>query len=280
MSFFCVVFLLLFSHSGAQNIGFISPKYQPTSIGGSYGATSQWPLGSSQIVAFSCPWESYRLELWQQSLVGAGATSSTNFVYNQSAGQHLDQSFYWTVQTYEFQLSNSPVFFWWLFDNNSSSQQSSAYFNITIDAASSSSSSTSPSATPTPTLSSTPSTPPSTQATSSTDSSTASSTSASVQPALGSSSPAAASKNLSTGAAAGVGVGVALGVILIAAAGALLFWKRKRRQNNPRLQPELQGSGPMDNVNGSPAAGVPTSLYVPKPGEAPPYYYPQPVELN
>jgi hypothetical protein len=82
------------------------------------------------------------------------------------------------------------------------------------------------------------------------------------------------------GAAAGVGVGAVLGVILIGAAGALLFLKRKRRQKNLWPQSKLQGSIPMGYTTSPPAAVAPISEYAPKPGELPAYYQPEAVELG
>ncbi|KAJ8126257.1 hypothetical protein O1611_g7381 [Lasiodiplodia mahajangana] len=277
MDRFVVVFLSLLSHGVAQNIGFISPQYAKTNIGGNYGSNTLWPLGSTQIVAFSCPWESYRLELWQQDLYAQSAMVSSEFVYNQSAGEHLDQSFQWTVQTYELQLADSPVFLWWLFNNNDSTMsQTSSYFNITIGAASDP---TSSSDTPTSTLS----TPSSTQTTSSPSSSTISSTagtSTATQAALNSPSPTAVSRELSTGAAVGVGVGAAFGGILILAAVVFLFLKWKRRQGILQPQSELPGSESVGYMVGTSGGMVPTSLYIPKPGETPPHYYLQAAELR
>ncbi|KAI0098277.1 hypothetical protein GGR51DRAFT_565729 [Nemania sp. FL0031] len=278
MDYFVVVFLSLLSYVSAQSAEFVSPQFEDTSIGGRYGSNSLWPLGSTQIVAFSCPWESYRLELWQQHLSTQSAVLSTNFVYNQSAGEHLAQSFHWTVQTYELQLADSPVFFWWLYDNtDSTTQQTSAYFNITLGSASDS---TSSSSTPTPTVSSTLSTSSTTQTTSSTSTSAPSSSSNPIQPAIDSPSATAVSGQLSTGAAVGIGVGAAFGGILILAAGALLFLKRRKRREPLRRQLELQGSEPMKHTANPYENIIPASKYVPHPVEAPPHYYSQPAELG
>ncbi|KAI8954003.1 hypothetical protein F4801DRAFT_576019 [Xylaria longipes] len=203
MRFPIVVLLWPSSHllaQAAQEPSFISPKWQDTTSTAPFAANGQWPLGSSQTVAFSAPWESYRIEFWQGILSG-GARKSDQLVYNQSEGETLHQSFYWTVQTYDLQLSQSPVFFFWLFDNNNSSnQQSSANFNITLDTTSTSSSAV-------------------TNSLSSSSGVSSSTTTAATTTTLGfSSGPPSAtpvSTGLSTGAAAGIGVGASLGGIIV-----------------------------------------------------------------
>ncbi|KAH8166342.1 hypothetical protein CIB48_g1900 [Xylaria polymorpha] len=281
MRFFTAVLLWLWFHArvqAAQTPAFISPQWQDTTSKAPFAANSLWPLGSSQIVAFTAPWDSYRIEFWQGILSG-GARKSQQLVYNQSEGETLPQSFYWTVQTYDLQLSQSPVFFFWLFDNNNSSnQQSSANFNITIDTASPSSSSA---------LALLPST-------SSVSSSTTVAATTTTPGTLSSSSPPGAtdiSTGLSRGAAAGIGVGAALGGVIIVAAAAFLFWRR-RQQGRPELPgSELPGSEPTASSFDSleTAAALPTDGYYPKPVEAagyeqpveaPAYHHQRPIELG
>ncbi|KAI1168354.1 hypothetical protein F5B18DRAFT_671399 [Nemania serpens] len=279
MTFFAVVLVSLLSCVGAQTIGFISPKYQDTTLGGRYGSDSQWPLGSSQVVAFSCPWKSYRLELWQQKIGDeVGAAVSSNFVYNQSAGQQLPQAFYWTVQTYELQLSASPVFFWWLFDNiNTTSQgQPSAYFNISID--NTPSASTSSSGGPTTTSSSTFSAPSATITVSSSDSSAPNSTSTSIDIASNTPTAAAGSRGLSVAGAVGIGVDLSLASILILAVAILLFlrWKRKQKQQPQQQHQQWQ---PI-SISTSQALVSASEHYATKPVEVPLYQDPRPIELR
>ncbi|KAI0455471.1 hypothetical protein F5B21DRAFT_503289 [Xylaria acuta] len=255
MRFFIAVLLWLSSHvpvQAAQKPAFISPQWQDTTSKAPFAGNSRWPLGSSQIVAFSSPWESYRIEFWQGILSG-GARKS----------KQLD-----------LQLAQSPVFFFWLYDNNNSSnQQSSANFNITTDTTSTSSTSA------TTSLSST----------SGVSSSTTTITVTTTTPGtLHSSSPpvpAAVSSGLSRGAVAGIGVGAALGGVLAVAAAVFLFLKRRQRG-----QSELQGSEPTGYPPGSPeTAAVPTDGYYTKPVEvagyerpveAPAYHDQRPVELG
>ncbi|GAP87483.1 hypothetical protein SAMD00023353_2600690 [Rosellinia necatrix] len=229
-----VLLVLLFTallQVRAQN-RFISPKYHSVPAPGKYAGVSRWPLGSSQLIAFQASWDEYTIELWQQNLGGSGASLSSTLVYSQGDGDDLAQSFYWTVQTYDLQLSDSPVFFFWLRDSQSEAQQTSAYFNITINTPSSS---TTPTATLTTNVNSSP-----------TSSPTLSSTIASTVPSGITDSPETSSggkaaPGLSTGAAAGVGVAVSLGVIALASAIAFAYFRRRRRQLKQQPQVELQG---------------------------------------
>lgn len=115
----------------------------------------------------------------------------------ESLGEELPKSFYWTVQTYEMQLVDSPVFFFWLRDNKDpeTDSQSSAYFNITADISSSSTS-------PTEVLPS-----------------ASSDTRASENGALG----------LSAGAAAGIGVGAGITGTAALIATGILCWQRRKK---------------------------------------------------
>ncbi|TRX96438.1 hypothetical protein FHL15_002710 [Xylaria flabelliformis] len=256
MRILALFFFSLPSLIQGKDASFISPTYQHSTGTGKYGGDSQWPLGSTQIVAFSTTWDEYRLEFWQQDLTG-GAKKSLNFNYTQTAGQKTPQSFQWTVQTYELQLSSSPVFFFWLYNNdNSSLQQSSAYFNITIDSTSSASASSSG-------LTSLPTSSVSTGSTAT--SSVLSSASISSTPISSPSGTPDTSKGLSAGAAAGVGVGAALGGILLGVAG-LLYWKRNRSRRQRRS--ELPDSQPMGYSIGSPEIVIPINQHNPKPAEA------------
>ncbi|KAI0420363.1 hypothetical protein F5X98DRAFT_25613 [Xylaria grammica] len=229
---------------------------------GTYGGDSRWPLGSTQIVAFSTPWDEYRVEFWQQGLAG-GAALSSQFSYTQTAGLALPQSFQWTVQTYELQLSRSPIFFFWLrISLNSSMQQSSAYFNITTDATSSAS--TSPlgarSLLPTSELSS------ALTGSATTTSSVLPSASITGTHISTTSGTPDVSKELAPGAAAGIGVGATLGVASVAGIIGFVYLRRKRRRTEQQRRPELPGSQPMGYSIGPPEAVVgTTSQHAPKP---------------
>lgn len=249
MRYFPFLLFATLPQTWAQN-HFLSPTYNSAGQTGRYAGNAQWPLGSSQLVAFQTTWDDYRIELWQQKVQGGGARLSSNLVYSrcniisemesrwckvtdrvfiENRGEDLSQNFRWTVQTYELQLSDSPVFFFWLHDNKSSAQQTSAYFNITIETSSA-----------TPTASSTTS---HSSTTSVSITSTVPSTSATLTgiPVPGSSSLGGivTTKGLSTGAAVGIGVAVALGVIIVAIiAGFACF--RRRRQRQQQMQQQQQ----------------------------------------
>ncbi|KAI1117025.1 hypothetical protein F5Y14DRAFT_448411 [Nemania sp. NC0429] len=213
----------------AQN-HFLSPSYNSVDQTGRYAGNSQWPLGSSQLVAFQTTWDDYRIELWQQKLSGSGARSSSSLVYK-SRGEDLPQNFRWTVQTYELQFSDSPVFFFWLRDNGSSAQQTSAYFNITIETSS---------AAPTP--SSSRDSRPSTTFTSANSiiPSTSATPTRRPLPSPSSLEEKATTAGLSTGAAAGIGVAVALGVIIVATIVGFTYFRRRKRQQQLRKQNHQQ----------------------------------------
>ncbi|KAI1186446.1 hypothetical protein F5B17DRAFT_403690 [Nemania serpens] len=229
MRYFLVLLFATLPQLRAQN-HFISPTYNSVDQTGRYAGNPQWPLGSSQLVAFQATWDDYRIELWQQKLQGGAASLSSSLVY-ENRGEDLPQSFRWTVQTYELQLSDSPIFLFWLHDNNSSAQQTSAYFNITIEASSATPTASSTDGRSSVTSASTVSTTPSTSAT----------LTATQPPGPSSSGVIATTKGLSTGAAAGIGVGVALGLLLVASiVGFACFRKRKQRQEQQQQQQHEQ----------------------------------------
>ncbi|KAI0971203.1 hypothetical protein F4678DRAFT_461739 [Xylaria arbuscula] len=230
---------------------FISPRNHSTDGPGKYSANPRWALGSSQLIAFQTNWKTYRIELWQQPL-SSTAKNSSNLVYTQNGGQDMAQSFYWTVQTYELLLSDSPVFFLELHDNNSTARQVSAYFNITVTTA------------PPPPISSKTSGS-FTALASSTASSASTHSMISTVTSLPASNPASCpascpdsssseriimTQGLSAGAAAGIGIGVTLGVIIVACIAGFLIIRRKRHheeQPQPVELPacELQGCEPV-----------------------------------
>ncbi|KAI1422712.1 hypothetical protein F5Y12DRAFT_597495 [Xylaria sp. FL1777] len=273
---FLVVFLLSLSTLiQGQTVGFVSPRFQDTADTGLYAGNSRWPLGSTQVVAFSTPWEEYRLEFWQQSTRGDSAKLSSQFSYNQIADDIIPQSFQWTVQTYEFVLSNSPIFFFWLFDaTDSRLNQSSAYFNITVDTSvpASWSSSRALASSPTFTLSA---------------ASTVLITTSNIFSGVISSSTAPSSslgtadtsKWLSAGAMAGIGVGASVGGILVFSIVGFMYVKRKRLQGERQQPPEHHDSQSMGYSIGSPETLVSTSQYTPKPPDMISYCHPPPSEL-
>ncbi|KAI0908821.1 hypothetical protein F4823DRAFT_468209 [Ustulina deusta] len=218
---------------------FISPRNHSADGQGKYTADSRWPLGSSQLVAFQTNWKEYRIELWQQPLQ-SGAKKSSNLVYSQNVGQDLAQSFYWTVQTYELLLSDSPVFFFELQDSNSTAREVSAYFNITIATAPINPITTGSCTAPTvSTVSMAPTAP-----SASTISAISTIVTEASFPASGPPKRIIMTQGLSAGAAVGIGIGVSLGVILVAAMVGFVFLRRRRHQQQQQQPAELQGCEP------------------------------------
>ncbi|KAI0970118.1 hypothetical protein F4678DRAFT_480799 [Xylaria arbuscula] len=269
MHFLAVLLLSLcpITYTQGLGVGFISPVYQDTTQTGQYAADNRWPLGSTQVVAFSTPWEEYRVELWQQSLAGGSARRSSQFSYIQTAGQQIPQSFQWTVQTYELQLSNSP---------SSDTQQTSAYFNITIEenSPSSTSSSTTLASLPTSTRSGVLTASPPTTTTINSSASTPST------PTPTFTGTEDASTGISTGAKAGIGVGASLGGLLVLGIAGLLYLKKKRLREERQQPSELQDPQIMGYSIGPPETVVSMNLYTPKLVEAPSIHNPPPAELG
>ncbi|KAK9424662.1 putative Mid2 domain-containing protein [Seiridium unicorne] len=228
---YLLCFLLTIVTRVLADNNFISPKFVDPIGQGSYAGDMVLALGSSQLIAFETSWTAYRIEIWQQFLPAGQATPSSVLVLNQSEGQHLAQSLYWTVQTYELQLASSPVFFFWLLDYNSEAGQTSAYFNITAEQASGSSSSVSSTAVSSTLGASTP-----TPVTTSTMSSfaTAEQPTASrgdiipTSTSLGGTS--GSSGGLSSGAVTGIGVGVSVVGVSALAVAIFMCWNKRRKR--------------------------------------------------
>ncbi|KAI0521372.1 hypothetical protein F5B22DRAFT_596645 [Xylaria bambusicola] len=264
MHLFALLFLPLSFVTQVMGTKFVSPIFQDTAKVGPYARNGHWPLGSTQVVAFATPWKEYRLELWQQSLAGGSARRSSQFTYKQKAnGTILPQSFQWTVQTYELQLSSSPIFFFWLFHGTSDAQQSSAYFNITVNA--SPDSETVSRVTPT---------------TSTETSNVVSSISTIVAPTSIPLSSDNVSNGLSTGAKAGIGVGASLGGILVLIVAGVVFMKRKSLHKERQQVAELHDSQTKAYSFNPSTTVVITGGHNSKPDEVPQYYYEQPSELR
>ncbi|KAI1364756.1 hypothetical protein F5Y08DRAFT_353322 [Xylaria arbuscula] len=209
MGFILVLWLAtLFRVMAASH--FVSPRSYPPNGHGKYGANARWQLGSSQLVGFQTNWTAYSVQLWQQ-LPGVSAKKATDLVYNQIEGEDMPQSFYWTVQTYDLLLSDSPVFFFSLQDRNSPVRQPSPFFNISIG-----------------------NTPVHSTITGGSTTLTTSSTSIETAlPASSSSQNVVMNQGISAGVAAGIGIGVASGVLLLAVTVWLIFWRRNRDEQQP-----------------------------------------------
>lgn len=223
--------------------GFSSPDYVAAYGYGSFESNVVWYVGQTREVVYDISdidgLENYTIALWQQSIIGGGATLGP--VVNSTTLPDVRDSFNWTVQLYDFDLSISNVFFFWLFNGSADSQGdtsvrdvSSAYFNISSeDLSISSTTSTSSSTTSESTSSAT-----SLTAVSATTAS-AQATASSVTGASDTSSSGSDTSRgggISTGAGIGIGVGVGLvGVSALACAG-LVVWYKRRKANSQRGQ--------------------------------------------
>lgn len=194
---------------------------------------STFHVGESQTIRYNTTFTKYTIALWQQAPQGGAAklgpilyrmftphcpssvllsTFSDNVALETTNGPQTN--FDWLVQAYDFNIDDSNIFFFWLFEGDSSAQGNgslpnsvSSYFVIAKAV-------TTSSALPSSTTSAF------TSLTSSTTVSTTTSAQASRETSSG-------SGGLSTGASVGIGVGVGLGVVIIAAAVAFIFWKRR-----------------------------------------------------
>ncbi|OTB17959.1 hypothetical protein K445DRAFT_315710 [Daldinia sp. EC12] len=242
----------------------------PNAIDGptDYATNPVWTLGEVQTIKFTTTYSNYTIDLWQQSPGGNSATAGPSIFQTRNGAV---TQFDWSVQSFEFDLSEFNVFFLWLSplltDDPNPLSVTSRYFNITRAPASSSASSSSTSA---PTSSNT--SPPASSATQSTTSSPTASQTANPD------------NGLSAGASAGIGVGAAL-VVIFLVAGGFFLWRRRRNRNNyqaPGAAAAASGPGPNDVLPEMPES---TQFSAQKPplypvelessGYPPQYYHPE-----
>ncbi|KAI0180866.1 hypothetical protein GGR52DRAFT_8768 [Hypoxylon sp. FL1284] len=204
----------------AQGDGSLGSFFDPPGYGDNDDSPADevWEIGETKTIKFTTVYSSYKIELWQQSVSGEVDPGPAIFGTKYGAVTQFD----WSVQTYNFNLDSSPVFFLWLWpiDRNTTDQNdavASPNFNITAAAASSVSSS---SVTPT-----------SAPITTTTSVTTASATTASGSNGTRTPSPTPSAGSLSAGARIGIGVGVGLAVLVAVVAG-LFLWRRWRRRSN------------------------------------------------
>ncbi|KAI0110254.1 hypothetical protein F4814DRAFT_426340 [Daldinia grandis] len=185
-----------------------------------------WKVGEVQSISFRTEFTTFSIALWQQAPDGASATLGP--IVFQTVNNAATQ-FTWLVQTYDFDLAVSSVFFFWMFEgdpslqgNQSSPQMSSSFFNLSNE---------------TTVSTTTQATPPSTSA-----------SQAPLSP-TNLESPTESSKNeaiqedpneLSAGAKAGIGISVSIiGLAIIACIG---FYIRKLKKQSHLAVHEPVGS--------------------------------------
>ncbi|KAI0850644.1 hypothetical protein F5Y00DRAFT_232844 [Daldinia vernicosa] len=171
-----------------------------------------WNIGEIQNISFKTDFETFSIALWQE---GPDRNSATLGPIVFQTVNNAATQFTWLVQTYDFDLTVSSVFFFWMFDGDpsfqgdqSSPQISSSFFNISNETTVSTTTQT---------------TPPSTSAS---------------QPPLSSltdSNPNEAvrkdSNELSAGAKAGIGISVSIiGLAIITCIG--LYIRKSKRQSH------------------------------------------------
>lgn len=197
-----------------------------------------WKVGDVEPVKYKTSYTNYTIALWQQSLT-EGSAGLGPIVYRELQIFSLislcykarvtnicrtettngpGRQFDWLVQTYDFNLDESNVFFFWLFPGDASMQGNqsmasmpSAYFNITREAVSAGPSEAATTSGSSPAATSDPSTP----------------TSTTPQPDSTSSKN---SNGLSTASKAGIGVGAGVGILAVIAAAFLLYRRLSHQQ--------------------------------------------------
>ncbi|KAI1801593.1 hypothetical protein F4811DRAFT_452067 [Daldinia bambusicola] len=246
----------------------------PNAIDGpaDYSTNPVWTLGEVQTIKFTTTYSNYTIDLWQESSAGNSASAGPSIFQTRSGAV---TQFDWSVQAFEFDLSEFNVFFLWLSplvtDDPNPLSVTSRYFNITraspSSTTSSSSSSTATSSSSTGTPSSSNTNPPPSSATHSTTSAPAASQTAD------------ASNGLSAGASAGIGVGAALLVIALVAGGFFL-WRRRRSRDTY----QASGASAAGTMGPGPGPGSGPNGIIPEMPEStqfvaqkPPLY---PVELD
>lgn len=177
--------------------------------------------------------------------------------------------FDWLVQTYDFELAESNVFFFWLFQGGPDMQGNqtvggmpSSFFNMTdVEAPSSSSSTTSELPTPTPTSVAT--------------STLVSAPTTTTPSTAGGKDGQASSGGMSTGATIGLGLGVGLGVVGLCSIAGVIFWAKRKSRKAKQAEQQFhqvsyRGPTPKDQW----------PIQYPQPPPPPPQPPRYPVEMN
>lgn len=220
----------------------------PTAPGPSnnFVANEAWPEGSTQTIQWTTTLDSYYIALFQQSIdPPSGEQLETIYSTLPSFLGHTEslirfeatengagtQKLTWRVQTYDSDLSFSPVYFLWL-NPGADDGFSSHYFNIT-DAGSKLSSSLS-SSQPSSVLTSS-------QSSSQSSSTVTSGNTVSATTTTATSNAAATSPNAdSTALKVGLGVGLGIGIPLTLIAGAWVGMKLVKQRVSARQEPVPQ----------------------------------------
>ncbi|KAK9413737.1 hypothetical protein SUNI508_11680 [Seiridium unicorne] len=85
----------------------------------SYGETALWTVDEVQTIKFTTTYSNYTIALWQQSNKGGSALLGPVIFQTQTS---VFPQFDWVVQSFDFYLTLSPVFFLWLHAGTASDQ--------------------------------------------------------------------------------------------------------------------------------------------------------------
>ncbi|KAF2205539.1 hypothetical protein GQ43DRAFT_468026 [Delitschia confertaspora ATCC 74209] len=250
---FPFIFLhLLFVQSGTATVNLSSraSKYghfenpDSSGIAKDYTQNAYWIIGETQRVRWVTTLDEYTVALWQERPGTNYAAAPGPDIYRKQKTDSELGGFDWVVQTYNFDINDSPIFYFWIVspDLEQFDWPSSHYFNISKVVASSRSTSIS-----TSTSTSSSSSPPSnlTPTPTQTPSSTA--------PAPTPPAPTIASNPPKSNNSLALGVGLGLGIPFVLLLGILAGMKLvKSRQSNSALPaPEAQSIGPYTEVTAS-----------------------------
>lgn len=197
-----------------------------------------WVLGQQQVIIWTTTLTTFNISIWQQNLVETSAVQGSIIF---STTEPID-SFTWIVQTYDFDLSRSPIFFFWV-NANQPGGFTSNYFNIsskavptTTSIAGSSSPATTFATTSLPSTVFTSGSQTIVTVTATETGLTSESSSKSTSPAnIPSTQNRISNTGLTSTAKTALGAGVGVGVALIAALGIFLSLRRRRTRRKPSI---------------------------------------------
>ncbi|KAL2002199.1 hypothetical protein VTN02DRAFT_462 [Thermoascus thermophilus] len=199
-----LVFVALFQGVVAQGNGASHNRFvNPPSSNSAENLV--WTLGDQEVISWVTTLPTFNISIWQQSMVQESAASGGN-IFTKVHPDDRVTNFTWTVQTYGFDLNQSPIFFFWI-NSDTPTGFTSNYFNITrarVSTASASTATSTTSGTATNTA-----TPPAMTMT------TTKAPAQTNEPETG----------LTPGAKVGLGVGLGLGIPLLAILAGFLFLK-------------------------------------------------------
>ncbi|EAS36132.3 uncharacterized protein CIMG_01486 [Coccidioides immitis RS] len=184
------------------------------------GRNPVWLIGEQQVISWKTEFTVYNISIWHQYPTNDGATFGS--VLYSASSRDAPTNFTWTVQTYDFDLSFSNVFFFW-FNRGAPKHFISHYFNITTDESITSTRSISTTSDQTGISITVPST------------TTPSPSDATIEPQ--------AAEGLNSNAKVGLGVGVGIGVpiiLLLAFVAFGRYFRRPKPSYHESFQPHMR----------------------------------------